>query len=123
MALEKQETQPMKRDQILRQLPPVISGNLPPADLPNPHEPIRSEETMDGFGSWSTAQSTTNFESDDSDDQERHITSPLRSNMGSIPPSNGKSLPGSPTPAHTSSPTTQSSWLGRLLRLAPHKGT
>src|SRR5205823_5232557 len=61
IALEKQETQPIRRDQILRQ-PPVISGNLPPADLPNPHEPIRSEETM---GSWPTAQSTRDYDGDD----------------------------------------------------------
>ena len=47
LALEKQETQPMRRDQILRQ-PPVLTGNLAPADLPNPYEPIRSEETQDG---------------------------------------------------------------------------
>src|SRR5712692_5573584 len=47
LALEEQETQPIQRDQILRQQP-VITGNLPPADLPNPHEPIRSEETRDG---------------------------------------------------------------------------
>src|SRR5881227_1254366 len=66
LALEKQETQPIRRDQILRQ-EPVIMGNLPPADLPNPHEPIRSEETM---GSWSTAQSTRDYDSDDSDDEE-----------------------------------------------------
>jgi UDP-N-acetylmuramyl pentapeptide phosphotransferase/UDP-N-acetylglucosamine-1-phosphate transferase len=52
LALEEQETQPMRRDQILRQQP-VITGNLPPADLPNPHEPVRSEETLDGrTGSW-----------------------------------------------------------------------
>src|SRR5205807_7522177 len=36
IALEKQETQPMRRDQILRQQAPVLSGNLPPADMPNP---------------------------------------------------------------------------------------
>lgn len=46
LALEKQETQPMRRDQILRQ-EPVLTGNLAPADLPNPHEPVRSEETID----------------------------------------------------------------------------
>ncbi len=52
LALEEQETQPMRRDQILRQ-EPMITGNLPPADLPNPHEPVRSEETLDGHtGSW-----------------------------------------------------------------------
>jgi UDP-N-acetylmuramyl pentapeptide phosphotransferase/UDP-N-acetylglucosamine-1-phosphate transferase len=46
LALEKQETQPMRRDQITSQ-PPLITGNLSPADLPNPHEPIRNEETFD----------------------------------------------------------------------------
>ncbi len=45
LALEKQETQPMRRDQILQS--PVLTGNLPPADLPNPHEPIRDDETFD----------------------------------------------------------------------------
>ncbi len=46
MALEKQETQPMRRDQILSK-EPILQGNLPPADLPNPYEPIRSEEKID----------------------------------------------------------------------------
>jgi len=46
LALEKQETQPMRRDQITREQP-LITGNLSPADLPNPHEPIRSDETLD----------------------------------------------------------------------------
>src|SRR3989440_5182224 len=55
LALEEQETQPMRRDQILRQQP-VITGNLPPADLPNPHEPVRSEEIRDGhMVSWTEA--------------------------------------------------------------------
>jgi hypothetical protein len=53
LALEKQETQPMRRDQIMHQ-PPLLMGNLAPADLPNPHEPIRSEETMDtSIRNWS----------------------------------------------------------------------
>ncbi len=47
LALEKQETQPIRRDQILRQ-EPILTGNLAPADLPNPHEPVRSEETIEG---------------------------------------------------------------------------
>lgn len=59
LALEEQETQPMRRDQILNQQP-VITGNLPPADLPNPHEPVRSEETLDGrAGSWNEAHQQT----------------------------------------------------------------
>lgn len=47
ITLEKQDTQPLRRDQILRQ-PPIISGNLPLADLPNPHEPLHNEETPGG---------------------------------------------------------------------------
>ena len=49
IALENQATQPILRDQIMRKLPAqIISGNLLPADLPNPHEPVRSEETLGG---------------------------------------------------------------------------
>jgi len=114
IALEKQETQPIRRDQILRQ-PPVISGNLPPADLPNPHEPIRSEETM---GSWSTA--TRDYDGDDSDDEEHEVTSPLRSDSVSVPASNGKSL--IKMPAYSPVLTTQRNWLARLLHLVPGKG-
>ena len=61
LALEEQETQPMRRDQILRQQP-VITGNLPPADLPNPHEPVRSEEIRDGhLVSWADAHQQTEW--------------------------------------------------------------
>ncbi len=60
LALEEQETQPMLRDQILRQQPPVITGSLRPADLPNPHEPVRSEEILDGhLVSWTEAHQQT----------------------------------------------------------------
>src|SRR2546425_4518369 len=56
LALEQQETQPMRRDQILQQ-PPLITGHLSPADLPNPHEPVRSEEIQDGhLVSWTESQ-------------------------------------------------------------------
>ena len=76
LALERQETPPMRRDQILRELPPLISGNLPPADLPNPHEPIRDEETVDGrSGDWSGLQTSTYPRNTGT--QERQITSPL----------------------------------------------
>ena len=62
LALEEQETQPMRRDQILRQQPPVITGSLRPADLPNPHEPVRSEEIRDGhLVSWTEAHQTTKW--------------------------------------------------------------
>ncbi len=46
LALEKQETQPMRRDQILKQ-EPILTGNLAPADLPNPHAPVSTESSLD----------------------------------------------------------------------------
>jgi hypothetical protein len=77
LALEKQETQPMRRDQILRQ-EPILAGNLPPADLPNPHEPIRSEETEDGHpGTWAKRHSIENDE--DEDEEQQTPTTPLHS--------------------------------------------
>ncbi|GER90903.1 hypothetical protein KDW_50650 [Dictyobacter vulcani] len=52
LALDKHETQPMKRDQlrarIEEQRQPILTGNLPPADMPNPHEPISAEEVNSG---------------------------------------------------------------------------
>ncbi len=66
----------MRRDQIRRELSPLISGNLPPADLPNPHEPIRDEETVDGrSGDWNGLQTSTYPRNTGT--QERQITSPL----------------------------------------------
>ncbi len=117
LAVEKQETQPMRRDQIMHQVP-LISGNLPPADLPNPHEPIRSEETMDGQGTWTT--SSSNFDVDDSDDEERQATSPLRSDAVSLPVPKGTASSNGHVNTYTSA-TPQGSWFMRLLRLAPHK--
>jgi hypothetical protein len=45
LAMETQETQPLRRDSIAQQ-PPILTGNLSPADLPNPHEPITSETPL-----------------------------------------------------------------------------
>lgn len=120
LAVEKQETQPMRRDQILRP-PPVLSGNLPPADLPNPHEPIRSEETIDGLVNWAVPQSPSSFDTDDSDDEEQQVTSPLRSNVVTQPGLNGNTMGKGAAPGHVPTPG-QHSWLVRLLRLAPDKG-
>ena len=49
LALETQETQPLRRDLIAQMAspPPILTGNLAPADLPNPHEPITSETPLD----------------------------------------------------------------------------
>jgi phospho-N-acetylmuramoyl-pentapeptide-transferase len=46
LALETQETQPLRRDSIVQQQP-ILTGNLAPADLPNPHEPITAETPLD----------------------------------------------------------------------------
>jgi hypothetical protein len=53
LALEKQETQPIKREDLLRhQEPPLITGNLGPADVPNPHEPVSGTEAEAVQESW-----------------------------------------------------------------------
>jgi len=110
----------MRRDQILRQ-PAVISGNLPPADLPNPHEPIRSEETMDGLASWSTPQSTSGYDSDDNDDEDHEVTSPFHSDAVSMPTANGKSPTNNTLTSYSPVSTSQRNWLVRLLHLGPSK--
>jgi len=66
LALEKQETQPLRRDQINA---PIIAGNLLPADLPNPHEPVRSEEKLDGHVG---SRSGSGRDGDDSGALRRH---------------------------------------------------
>jgi UDP-N-acetylmuramyl pentapeptide phosphotransferase/UDP-N-acetylglucosamine-1-phosphate transferase len=83
IALEKQETQPMRRDQILQQQPEPIFTSNNPADMPNPHEPVQSSESGHGPDtSWSPLQ--TAIYPDESDDEEQHPTAPLRSNSSSI---------------------------------------
>jgi UDP-N-acetylmuramyl pentapeptide phosphotransferase/UDP-N-acetylglucosamine-1-phosphate transferase len=58
LALEKQETQPMRRDQIMKQ-EPILTGNLSPADLPNPHAPVSTETPLDdSLNGWATPHST-----------------------------------------------------------------
>ncbi len=119
IALEKQETQPLRRDQIMRQ-PPMITGNLAPADLPNPHEPIRSDETMDGMGNWPRPQ-TPAYDSDEGNDEEHQVTSPLHNNIASIPAVNSNNTANTPS-SYIPDHALQHSWLARLLRLAPNKG-
>jgi UDP-N-acetylmuramyl pentapeptide phosphotransferase/UDP-N-acetylglucosamine-1-phosphate transferase len=58
LALEQQETQPIRRDQLRARIEqertPIFTGNLPPADMPNPHEPISDDEINNGQekGPW-----------------------------------------------------------------------
>ncbi|GCE22827.1 hypothetical protein [Dictyobacter kobayashii] len=58
LALEKHETQPILRDKLRAKIEehkqPILTGNLPPADMPNPYEPISEEEMSTGNtgGPW-----------------------------------------------------------------------
>ncbi len=130
LAMEKQETQPMRRDQIARQ-EPILSGNLPPADLPNPHEPIRSEETMDGHsGAWSSLQASS-YQLD-GNEEVHQITLPLRNDSPAIAAFQGNgsssvlghtqdSLASEKLHASLTPSTTRLSRFLRLLRLSIHK--
>ncbi len=131
IALEKQVTQPMRRDQILPP-PPILSGNLPPADLPNPYEPIHRDENLDNDPPehWVNLQAAPL--ADDIDDEERQPTATLASNHTNTLTDNTIV----PEHAHqflmlgTSSPSPQaqapafysllSRWLSRLFR-SPNK--
>jgi UDP-N-acetylmuramyl pentapeptide phosphotransferase/UDP-N-acetylglucosamine-1-phosphate transferase len=117
MALEKQETQPMRR--IVRE-GPILTGNLPPADLPNPHEPVRSEEKIDERGgSWTPLQTYEN------DGDGRQPAIPLNKEQPMVSSSQNErstsfglvadtdSDSSSPTP---SLPATRQGWLSRLRR-------
>jgi len=76
LALEKQETQPMRRDQLFAP-EPILEGNLLPADLPNPYEPVRQEETNGMLGVWEPNKPSSYSERDD-DQKEDQITTPLQ---------------------------------------------
>jgi hypothetical protein len=130
LALEEQETQPMRRDQILRQQP-VITGNLPPADLPNPHEPVRSEEIREGhLVSWTEAHQQT--------DWPQETTSSYKNNDGLYPPqhtypdqavilnghnghTNNNTLNGEEQPHEAMPPVEKQHWLTRMLHIPQAK--
>ncbi len=123
LALEKQETQPMRRDQ-LRPPEPILSGNLQPADLPNPFEPVRSDETGDGtLDAWTPRQSSYSVDGGTREDKE--VTHPLRNDTPTLLSSHTMHTPLEHT--HTSivleplrpnlkTPATIFNWLARLLR-------
>ncbi len=131
IALEKQETQPMRRDQIMREQEPVLTGNLPPADLPNPHEPVRNEEKIDEHaGEWTPlgVQQTYPYDvsnTDDEEEEERQVTAPLRNESTVSSSQSGRSTTlGYIAETHSlvslstasSASTTRWGWLTRLLR-------
>jgi UDP-N-acetylmuramyl pentapeptide phosphotransferase/UDP-N-acetylglucosamine-1-phosphate transferase len=83
LALEQHETQPIRRDQVLQQ-EPILAGNLPPADLPNPHEPVSHELLNDWEPSTplEVSKAPQNDEGRSQGDQEEHqITAPLRGDL------------------------------------------
>jgi UDP-N-acetylmuramyl pentapeptide phosphotransferase/UDP-N-acetylglucosamine-1-phosphate transferase len=124
LALEKQETQPIRRDQIIQQ-EPILSGNLPPADLPNPHEPVRSEETMSGrSGPWPIVEASPYPINNDGADHQ--VTMPLSGNTSGSPSTHNYSsmpsehdqellTPGSSQVSLQADGETHSNWLARLL--------
>ena len=130
IALEKQETQPMRRDQIMREQEPVLTGNLPPADLPNPHEPVRNEEKIDEHaGEWTPlgVQQSYSYDTPVNDDMEEHqVTAPLSHEQKIITSStNGRSTPfsykveGHSLVSLSPDPSVDAprrGWLARLLR-------
>jgi UDP-N-acetylmuramyl pentapeptide phosphotransferase/UDP-N-acetylglucosamine-1-phosphate transferase len=77
LALEKQETQPMRRDQLFTP-EPILEGNLLPADLPNPYEPVRQEETSGMLGVWDPNQPSLHSNNGSHGDEEDQITTPLQ---------------------------------------------
>jgi UDP-N-acetylmuramyl pentapeptide phosphotransferase/UDP-N-acetylglucosamine-1-phosphate transferase len=93
LAVEKQETQPLRKDQILPLQPePILAGNLPPADLPNPHEPVSHEsDEQDLFDDWKTPKdpksnrpSTLHGKDDPNltiNDDDHPVTAPLRGDL------------------------------------------
>ncbi len=133
LALEEQETQPMRRDQILREQQPVMTGSLRPADLPNPHEPVRSEEIHDGhIASWTEAHQQA--------ERSQNTSSSYNKNDGlSLPQhalqdkteivtnghnghSNNNTLNGEEQPHDAMQPAEKQHWLARMLHISPSKG-
>lgn len=121
LAVEKQETQPMRRDEILRrQEEVVISGKLPLADLPNPYEPVsRHEAGADEDEDWSDLEEegeengipTTSLHRDGTD---RYRRLPKAAENGHSPVSSDLS-------SSSSESTATQSWFNRLRRTSSQK--
>ncbi len=130
LALEEQETQPMRRDQILRQQP-VITGNLPPADLPNPHEPVRSEEIRDGhLVSWTDAHQQTEWSQETTPSyknndglypQHTHQDQAVVLTNGHNGHSNNNTVKGEEQPHEDRQGDGKQHWLARMLHIPPIK--
>src|SRR6266571_3907268 len=121
LALEKQETQPLRRDQILKQ-EPILSGNLSPADLPNPHEPVRSDETFDNRPGGRSAASPGSAYNGEEEEEKRQPTAPLRKDSFTRPSTNGYTSVASSSGSQDTAPPARQNWFWRLLRRPTNKG-
>jgi UDP-N-acetylmuramyl pentapeptide phosphotransferase/UDP-N-acetylglucosamine-1-phosphate transferase len=137
LTLENQETQPLRRQDILRQQQePILEGNLPPADLPNPFEPVSQEESQGGPTKvWTTHTPSYPIESVDEeikvssttrDELLSTIATHERNGQETHSSSNGNSLP--PQPAANDEVTqsqetdeASSNWLDHVLHHTPDK--
>ena len=130
LALETQQTQPMRRDQIMRKPEPILSGNLAPADLPNPYTPLSSDEKMVGRdGGWPVINNPLLSNYDVEQDESQQETAPLSHDVvitadDAREPSedeqdgqDGQQV-GTPASALTtlSSTASQQNWFQRLIR-------
>jgi hypothetical protein len=120
----------MRRDQILRQQP-VISGNLNPADLPNPHEPVRSEETVDGHAvNWAGMHQQTvlpqepsslHKNSDELPSQQHTYQNPVAELTDGHNGHSNNTYHGEEQPHEAEQPAGKQHWLARMLHIAPVK--
>ena len=132
LALEKQETQPMRRDQLIPK-EPILTGNLPPADLPNPYEPVRNEEKEGGriVETWNDRDGNSSLNGEDDDDEEHRPTLPLHNEIVTFTTlsshSNGNGNGNykaeyiqdtyEPEPIKNSTLAQRSNWFARLLHI------
>lgn len=123
LALEKQETQPMRRDQILR-AEPILAGNLPLADLPNPYEPVKSEEAeQEPIKARMDRSRPLPVDKGDEDDEEHQVTAPLRHDTPTMTATTSDGTPAEHSQASMTleplqpSETTAQARSGRLPRL------
>lgn len=114
LALEKQETQPMRRDQIQKQQP-ILTGNLGPADLPNPHAPIGTENVLEeSLNGWAAPLSTSR----ETEKSQASVVVQIEEKPGSQnQPSNAQATP---TPEEQTL-AERPSWLSRMRRPPSNK--
>ncbi|HEX4207736.1 MAG TPA: hypothetical protein VHZ51_26770 [Ktedonobacteraceae bacterium] len=120
LAIEKQETQPMKRDEIMHQQA-IFNGKVPLADLPNPYEPVSHLE----IGNEEESEEEDWIEN--GNEKERIATSILSNNEATNGAHNGhhnhssmnEEQPAemlSSFSANGKASTSSSNWISRLLR-------